>query len=81
VAVIGVPNDEWGEEVKAVVEPQAGVEATPPLATELIAWCRDRLASYKCPRTVDFTARLPRQDNGKLYKQQLREQYRQKINV
>jgi long-chain acyl-CoA synthetase len=81
VAVIGVPNDEWGEEVKAVVEPQAGVHATPSLAAELIAWCRDRLASYKCPRTVDFTSRLPRQDNGKLYKQQLRERYRQKVKV
>jgi long-chain acyl-CoA synthetase len=81
VAVIGVPNDDWGEEVKAVVEPQAGVQATQPLATELIAWCRDRLASYKCPRTVDFTSRLPRQDNGKLYKQQLRERYRHKVKV
>ena len=81
VAVIGVPNAEWGEEVKAVVEPQPGVQATSPLATELIAWCRDRLASYKCPRTVDFTVSLPRHDNGKLYKQQLREEYRQKVKV
>jgi len=81
VAVIGVPNAEWGEEVKAVVEPQPGVQATSPLATELIAWCRDRLASYKCPRTVDFTVSLPRHDNGKLYKQQLREEYRQQVKV
>jgi long-chain acyl-CoA synthetase len=81
VAVIGVPNDEWGEEVKAVVEPQAGVQVTPALAVELIAWCRDRLASYKCPRTVDFTASLPRHDNGKLYKQQLRDQYRQRVKL
>jgi long-chain acyl-CoA synthetase len=81
VAVIGVPNDEWGEEVKAVVEPQPGVHATPALATELIGWCRDRLASYKCPRTVDFTSRLPRHDNGKLYKQQLRDRYRQEVKL
>jgi long-chain acyl-CoA synthetase len=81
VAVIGIPNDEWGEEVMAVVEPQADVQPTPELATELIAWCRDRLASYKCPRTVDFTPRLPRQDNGKLYKQQLRDQYRQRVKL
>ena len=81
MAVIGVPNAEWGEEVKAVVEPQPGVQATSPLATELIAWCRDRLASYKCPRTVDFTVSLPRHDNGKLYKQQLRDEYRQKVKV
>jgi len=81
VAVIGVPNDEWGEEVKAVVEPQPGVVGSPELAAELISWCRQRLASFKCPRSVDFTAALPRQDNGKLYKQVLREQYRRQAQV
>ncbi len=76
VGVIGVPNDEWGEEVKAVVEPQPGVEPTPELATELLAFCREKLASFKCPRSVDFTDELPRHDNGKLYKQALRQAYR-----
>src|SRR5204862_3658307 len=54
VATIGVPNDEWGEEVVAVVELQPGVERSTTLAGELIAFCRDRLAHYKCPRSVDF---------------------------
>jgi long-chain acyl-CoA synthetase len=76
VAVIGVPNEEWGEEVKAVVEPHPSRTGGPELAAELIAFCRERLAHYKCPRSVDFTAQLPRHDNGKLYKHKLREQYR-----
>jgi long-chain acyl-CoA synthetase len=74
-AVIGVPNEEWGEEVKAVVELEAGRAGSEALAAELLAFCRERLAHYKCPRTVDFAA-LPRQDNGKLYRNKLREQYR-----
>jgi long-chain acyl-CoA synthetase len=49
--------------------------AEPELAAELIAWCQARLAKYKCPRSVDFVDALPRLDNGKLYKQQLRERY------
>ena len=76
VAVIGVPNEEWGEEVKAVVEPQPGVSATDDLAAELIEFARERMAGYKVPRTVDFTDRLPREDNGKLYKRKLRDTYR-----
>jgi long-chain acyl-CoA synthetase len=76
VGVIGVPNEEWGEEVKAVVELQPGVERSPELAEELLAWGRDRLAKYKCPRTVDFVDTLPREDNGKLYKRKLRDEYR-----
>lgn len=76
VGVIGVPNDEWGEEVKAVVEPQPGVGATPELAAELIAFCKEKLAGFKCPRSVDFTDELPRHDNGKLYKRALRDAYR-----
>lgn len=77
VAVIGVPNDEWGEEVKAVVETQPGVLGSPTLEAELIGWCQGRLARFKCPRTIDFVPELPRQDNGKLYKRLLRERYRQ----
>jgi long-chain acyl-CoA synthetase len=75
VAVVGVPNAEWGEEVKAVVELQPGVAGTDELASELISWCRQRQAGFKCPRTVDFAAELPRQDNGKLYKRSLRDRY------
>jgi long-chain acyl-CoA synthetase len=75
-ATIGIPHPEWGEEVKAVVEPRAGVEPSDELAADLIAWCRDRLAHYKCPRSVDFTERLPREDNGKIYKRRLRDEYR-----
>ncbi|HVQ98713.1 MAG TPA: AMP-binding protein, partial [Mycobacterium sp.] len=74
-AVFGVPNEEFGEEVKAVVQPAAGVTPGPELAAELIAYCRDHLAGYKCPRTVDFDAELPRDPNGKLYKRRVRERY------
>jgi len=76
VAVIGVPSDEWGEEVKAVVQLTASVEGSPQLAGELISFCRQRLAHFKCPRTVEFTTDLPRQDSGKIYKRVLRERYR-----
>ncbi|MBA2626144.1 MAG: AMP-binding protein [Acidimicrobiia bacterium] len=76
VATIGVPSEEWGEEVKAVVEPGPGVTPGPELAAELIAFCRERLAGFKCPRTVDFVEALPRADNGKIYKRVLRERYR-----
>ena len=74
-AVFGVPNDEFGEEVKAVVRPVAGVAAGPELEAELIAYCRSHLAGYKCPRTVDFDPELPRDPNGKLYKRRIRERY------
>lgn len=74
-AVFGVPNEEFGEEVKAVVQPAAGVVAGPELEAELIAYCRAHLASYKCPRTVEFDDDLPRDPNGKLYKRRIRERY------
>jgi acyl-CoA synthetase (AMP-forming)/AMP-acid ligase II len=74
--VIGVPNSEWGEEVKAVVILQAGYTASAQLGVELIAYCRTQLAHFKCPRSVDFVSELPRHDNGKLYKHKLREMYR-----
>ena len=76
VATIGVPNDEWGEEVKAVVELHHGMEPSADLAAELLELCRQQLAGYKCPRSIDFTDELPRQDNGKIYKRLLRDRYR-----
>ena len=75
VAVIGIPNEEMGEEVKAVVQLVPGTEGTPELAAELIAFCRERLAHYKCPRSVDFDPALPRLPTGKLYKRVLRDRY------
>jgi long-chain acyl-CoA synthetase len=75
-ATIGVPDAEWGEAVKAVVELQEGVEPSPELAQELMEFTRDRLAHYKCPRSVDFVDALPREDTGKIFKRKLRDQYR-----
>ncbi|SON58529.1 Long-chain-fatty-acid--CoA ligase [Mycobacterium simulans] len=74
-AVFGVPNDEFGEEVKAVVQPVAGIVPGPDLEAELIDYCRAHLATYKCPRTVEFEPELPRDPNGKLYKRRIRERY------
>jgi long-chain acyl-CoA synthetase len=74
-ATIGVPNDEWGEEVLAVVEVAPGSAPSAALATELLAHCRERLAGFKCPRAIEFVDELPRQDNGKVYRRVLRDQY------
>jgi long-chain acyl-CoA synthetase len=73
-AVFGVPNDEFGEEVKAVVQPADGIATGPDLEAELIEYCRTHLAGYKCPRTIEFDV-LPRDPNGKLYKRRIRERY------
>src|SRR5439155_15377943 len=75
VAVFGVPNPDFGEEVKAVVQPVDWRDAGPELEQELLAFCRDRLAGFKCPRSVDFERQLPRLDTGKLYKRLLRDRY------
>jgi len=75
VAVIGVPNTEFGEEVKAVIQPVAGVSAGEALADEFRAFARERLAPYKCPRSIDFEAELPRLPTGKLYKRLLKDRY------
>jgi len=78
VAVFGVPNDEFGEEVKAVVQPvemPADPEAAGELERELIRFCREHLADVKCPRSVDFREELPRHPTGKLYKRLLKDEY------
>ena len=75
VAVIGVPDEEWGESVKAVVQPKDLSRASDEFAEELLAWCREHLARYKCPRSVDFRDELPRYPTGKLYKRLLRDEY------
>jgi long-chain acyl-CoA synthetase len=74
-AVFGVPNDDLGEEVKAVVQPMPGVQADDEFARSLIAFCRDHLAHMKCPKSIDFTDALPRLPTGKLYKRALRDAY------
>jgi long-chain acyl-CoA synthetase len=76
VAVIGVPDHEFGEQVKAVVQPADGIMPSADLEAELIAYCRARLADIKCPRSVDFRSELPRLPNGKLLKRLLRDEYR-----
>ena len=74
-AVFGVPNAEYGEEVKAVVQPMEGVEQGAELEAELMEYCRANFAQYKCPRSIDFERQLPRSPTGKLYKRQLRDRY------
>ncbi|GHG52275.1 acyl-CoA synthetase [Streptomyces griseocarneus] len=74
-AVFGIPHDDWGEEVKAVVEPAEGHRPDDALAAELLGHCAQALAGYKRPRSVDFIAAMPRDPNGKLYKRHLREPY------
>ena len=78
VAVFGVPNDDFGEEVKAVVHPvhmPANDDEARALATELIQYCKSQLADVKCPRTIDFRPELPRHPTGKLYKRLLKDEY------
>jgi long-chain acyl-CoA synthetase len=74
-AVFGIPHDDWGEEVKAVVEPAEGIEPGTELADDLMAFATERLAKYKLPKTIDFVPELPRDPNGKLYKRKLRDPY------
>ncbi len=75
VGVFGVPDEEWGEQVKAAVELAPGHVASEALAAELIAFARTRLAAYKAPRSIDFEDALPRTPAGKLYVRRLRDRY------
>jgi long-chain acyl-CoA synthetase len=75
VAVFGIPHDEWGEEIKAVVQPAAGAEPGPTLTADLLAYLSERVARFKLPRTIDYAPELPRDPNGKLYKRRLRDPY------
>ncbi len=74
-AVFGVPDEEMGQRVKGVVQLVDQADATDEFADELLAWLRERLAHYKCPRSISFEAQLPRTDTGKLYKQELIAKY------
>jgi long-chain acyl-CoA synthetase len=71
--VIGVPNEEFGEEVKAVIQLSEGASAA--VADELLKACREKLAGYKCPRSIDVVAELPRTGTGKILKRELRAPY------
>ena len=75
VAVFGIPNDDWGEEIKAVIEPAPGVAAGDALRDEILAFCGDKLARFKLPKSIDFTDSMPRDPNGKLYKRKLRDPF------
>jgi long-chain acyl-CoA synthetase len=75
VAVFGVPHEDWGEEIKAIVQPADGAEPGDALTAEILEYARARLAKFKLPKSVDYLAELPRDPNGKLYKRKLRDPY------
>ena len=75
VAVFGIPHADWGEEIKAVVEPAAGVAGDGALTEELLAFCAERMGKFKIPKSIDYTNEMPRDPSGKLYKRKLRDPY------
>jgi long-chain acyl-CoA synthetase len=74
-AVFGVPHEDWGEEVTAVIQLAPNVAQSAEVTDEILAFCRERVAKYKCPRTIDYVDDMPRDPNGKLYKRKLRDPY------
>ncbi|HMD45395.1 MAG TPA: acyl-CoA synthetase [Acidimicrobiales bacterium] len=74
-AVFGIPDEDWGEQVKAVIEPAGGVDPSEALAEDILAYCAGKLAGFKTPKSIDFVAEMPRDPNGKLYKRKLRDPY------
>ena len=75
LCTVGIPNDEWGEEVLTVVQLNAGYTPGSNLSEELIAWARERLAHYKCPRRILYTDDLPRLPSGKIQRRHVRDEY------
>jgi long-chain acyl-CoA synthetase len=75
VCTIGAPNEEWGEEVKSVVQLREGYEPSEELSAELMGWARERLANFKCPRSIDYSSDLPRLPSGKIQRRLVREPY------
>jgi long-chain acyl-CoA synthetase len=73
--VFGIPNEDWGEEIKAVIEPAEGADAGDELEAKLREFAEANLASYKRPKTYDFIAEMPRDPSGKLFKRKLRDPY------
>jgi long-chain acyl-CoA synthetase len=74
-ATVGIPNEDWGEEVRAVVQLRDGVEPSEALKDELVQFARERLAHFKCPKAVDFDPELPRHETGKIYRRLVRDRY------
>ncbi len=75
VGVFGIPDEEWGEQVKAAIQPAAGFDPSSELAAEILEFAREHLAGYKVPRSIDFESELPRDTSGKLYTRRLRDRY------
>ncbi len=80
VCTIGVPNDEWGEEVRSVIQLKSGHAPDSSLSAELIQWCRARLANFKCPRQIDYVNELPRSAAGKIQRKVVRSDYLAAMN-
>ena len=72
---VGVPNEEWGEEVRSVIQLQPELTPSDALSEELITWARDRLAAFKCPRKIDYVDELPRSAAGKIQRKVVRAPY------
>ncbi|PCJ16187.1 MAG: hypothetical protein COB04_11415 [Gammaproteobacteria bacterium] len=80
VATVGIPNSEWGEEVRSVVLLKNTDEASEAMSAQLVAFCLEDLAKFKCPRKIDFVDQLPRYDTGKIIRRQVREKYWQGVD-